>query len=147
METNFVVPSSESSRAGASFFYFYDAVGRQSGSTARQLDRLQGERARLRGIMTTTNRPPAGASLASQTKKNQRSVSSERKLIVNQSKVKCFFCYRTTSSEYFSDTDFKKIIKNKWKGLIFKLKKRNPEKRTHIHLKSAKNLCSSSSCK
>lgn len=36
METNFVVPSSETSRAGASFFDFYDAAGRQSGSTARQ---------------------------------------------------------------------------------------------------------------
>jgi hypothetical protein len=124
METNFVVPSSESSRAGASFFYFYDAVGRQSGSTARQLDRLQGERARLRGIMTTTNRPPAGASLASQTKKNQRSVSSERKLIVNQSKVKCFFLLSNYVVRVFFRHGFQKNNKKQVKRTHFQVEKK-----------------------
>ena len=124
METNFVVPSSESSRAGASIFYFYDAVGRQSGSTARQLDRLQGERARLRGIMTTTNRPPAGASVASQTKKNQRSVSSERKLIVNQSKVKCFFLLSNYVVRVFFRHGFQKNNKKQVKRTHFQVEKK-----------------------
>jgi hypothetical protein len=77
--------------------------------------------------MTTTNQsnPPAGASVASQTKKNQRGVSSERKLIVNQSKVKCFFRLSIYIVRVFFRHGLKIIKKKTSERTYFQVEKKN----------------------